>query len=185
MKPYLIIPEDFKKTDSVLFNIYPPDPRLQLRETYRDLACPSCGRVDERKALKRGIEGGIDFPKKTPDLFPSCDDFYIVSQRMRDFLSKFGDARIDYYSFPSDPRVFVGIPETLFFIKRNDTAFDCEGFCSRCRRVGAAAWGTTLFDLPEDLTLAAFWFEKGRNAAPIWVCSEALMQALKKSGLKG
>ena len=185
MKHYMAIAGDMKNPISLFYSTYPPSPDLQIRESYKDLACSSCGRINELSALERGIERDIQLPDRMADVVNSDDDFKIVSLGCRSFLETCDNARIRYFSFPSDSRFFVAVPEILIPIEKDNKAFRTEGFCAKCGRFRNVLIGTELFPLPSDLLVGAFMFENAKSLSPVWLISEVIVQKLKTSKLKG
>jgi hypothetical protein len=179
MRHYFLAARDVKKSVLLFFSC-----GRELRDRYRDLACPGCGRIDEFEALRRGIDAEISLPKKTPDFFNSDDHFPIVSKKFRSALSAVPDSAVQYYPFPSDPTHHVAIP-TARFPTTASAAFRAEGKCGQCGRANWTGWGSELFQFSGEVAVCAFVFEEMQCAEPVWLVSEEIAAVLKKSDLKG
>src|SRR5262245_48511409 len=100
--------------DLSVFRIEDATGRLVVREQYANLVCPRCKKLDERRALERGIAGDTTFRTKR-NLFGAWDGVYIVSDRLRSLLDDFPESAIDYYAFPKVRGFHVAMPRKVIY----------------------------------------------------------------------
>lgn len=182
MKNFMLIPEDVPRSQFVLF----AENGTKVRDTYVDLRCSQCGKIDEFAALDRGVAEGIVFPKKMPDFFSSNEDLDIVSENMRRFLDSLDKVKVRYFPFPSDSRFFVAFPDEMIPVTADNKAFRVEGgWCPVCNRARECVIGSELHPLRSDFVLGALLFETVANVSPMWIVCEKVVDSLKQAKLKG
>ena len=97
MKNYIVVPQDVRQSRYLFFDVDLDG--VKTRESYLDLRCEECGKIDELAALRRGISDSVVFPKKMPDFFSSSEGIEIVSSRMRSVLDSVNNVEIWYFRF--------------------------------------------------------------------------------------
>jgi hypothetical protein len=95
---YVVYPHDSVQTAFMLRRM--GERNLVVMEQYQDLVCQKCGKVDEKAALARGIQGSIVIQSRRPFL-GSADDFYLLDERAKQVFSEVLPEQIDYYPIPS------------------------------------------------------------------------------------
>jgi len=179
----MLMPQDVPQSPFLLFDA---ENGMKMRDSYLDLRCSQCGKIDELAALGRGISEDIVFPKKMPDFFLSSEDISIVSSNMRGVLDALDKVKVRYFPFPSDSRFFVAFPDELIPVDKDNKAFRVEGGCCvECKRVRECVFGSELYPLRSDFVLGALLFERVTNVSPLWIGCENIVTSLKRAKLKG
>ena len=86
MKYFLLSPKDQRRNTWIIFK---EEARVRLRDRYVDLACTNCKKVDELKAIQRGIDGDVKVSSKD-DFLLSDDGFLLFSVRLLQILNNEG-----------------------------------------------------------------------------------------------
>jgi hypothetical protein len=126
-----IYPHDVEVTVPV-FHFEDDNGDMQLSPPYKDLACPECEKIDEERALQRGIGDTIVFNIKW-DIFGSFESLYIVNDRVRSIFEYVSPGNVVYYPFPSTPGYYVAMPKFAYHPKPNETGFRFAG-PGQCQR---------------------------------------------------
>jgi hypothetical protein len=84
----------------LLFREIDSSGRLVVRDLYRDLSCPTCGKIDERKALNKGLPLGIRITSKRPYLH-SREFIKMVDDRGRAIFTDLFGGNIQFFEIPS------------------------------------------------------------------------------------
>jgi hypothetical protein len=113
LKHYILWPKDVPRNVYLFRRMDSSSRRLVLKDRYKDLACQTCGKIDERLALERGLEDDVIFRFKT-DLFCSFELLYILSQRAKGVLDSFPGVSVRYFPIPSCQEHFVVLPERVY-----------------------------------------------------------------------
>jgi hypothetical protein len=96
MKYYWLITADQRPINWLLFLA---DPTRRPRERYRSLCCPSCGKVDEEKALHLGFDDDVRVSSRL-DVFETDDGYLCVSVKARNVIEENGILGLEYYELP-------------------------------------------------------------------------------------
>jgi hypothetical protein len=169
---------------------------IGLRDCYRDLLCSKCGRIDEFKALQRGLALDVKAPRRSTDLNFSNDAWLVVSGRARKVLDDISGVDVTYYDMPNDPDYFVLVPNVLLYPPRNapfsTSPYPVDGMtfrmsrhpCEECGRP-QIGWYPDQFDAPSDTIVSGVVLdiEGGRSIAII--VNDNVVKALKKAKLTG
>ena len=169
------------KQDVCIFRQEDERGHLVFRPMYKDLACPKCGKIDELKALQRGIDQEITFQIKR-DLFGSVEHLYIVSDPVRMVLDSFPDSNVDYYEFPSVPGYYVSMPRKMIYPTFDSGSFQSvAGVCPECGRHREVIWGSVLPTIKKDFAVGVFFLERRCGIGCAMVVAEYVAQALKST----
>lgn len=172
----------------------------RLREEYRSLACPICRRIDELKAFRKGIPGGIIFPNKRTDHLISLDGWDVVSGRFKSVLSSIKGVEASFFPIPGQDDYFVVVPkelirpsvETMKFYKAGKwPKSEQEGPfqlrmapCSSCGRP-VYGWRSNWYQAPPETVFAGVIVEiEGRMSIAI-IMNDDVVNALKAAKLTG
>ena len=174
-------------TQNWIFN-QDDDDRVWLNPAYRDLQCPKCKKIDEIKAMKRGlVECHIEETKA--DYFGTHDGMICVSARFKTVLSKIGVKDIDYYPIPRKGReYYVFVPTRRVWAKRSFFKYGRK--CVECGRYKTVYGGPSSLEmkLPDEPNVVCIMDippekEGGIMLAPM--AGEDVVKALKAAKLTG
>jgi len=150
---------------------------MELRTRYKDLACCTCGKIDEEQALQRGIDKDVRFVIRR-DIFGSFEDLYIVNERGREVFDSFADANIAYYPIPSARGFWVAMPRFVVQPTSKDVAFRTSNPCKECGRFSSILWGSCAPKIPENVTIGAIHFENAHGVVPVIFGTDAVAERL-------
>ena len=173
-----IYPHD-ASTSVSLFRFENEQGHMEFWPRYKDLACAECGKIDEDKALQRGLEEKILFSVKR-DIFGSFEDLYIVNDRVRSIFDSVC-ADIAYYYFPSVSGYYVAMPRVVYHPQVNDKAFQIYGRCATCRRYSTIGWGSGTPSIPNDVPVGAIHFEHGHGIGLLMYAAEHVIALLSNA----
>lgn len=181
MRYVRIFPQDMEH-DPMILKVQSPSGHVVWRQKVTDLACLKCKKLDERLALKRGIETDIEF-RPVRDLCGSIEFFYIASSRIRHVLESFPDSDVDYFDFPSVPGYFVALPRRIIQASPGDPAFRIISNyrCPACGRYREICPGLELPVIAHGISVGAIQYEGAMGAKFVLVVSEDVAKALKEA----
>ena len=170
---------------------------FRFREEYRDIACGTCGRIDELAALRRGIHHDVELPKKTTDFVRSNDHWYLISAKARDVLLQLKGVQAEFLEIPSSPSHFVVIPKKLIYPPPRTKFYGSNPFpkqgdvfqmrrrpCKGCGRP-VIGWRNDWFDAPAATVFSGVVLEiEGGMSIPI-IMNDDVVSALKAAKLTG
>lgn len=154
------------------------------REMYRDFYCPVCQKVDEFKALARGLDPEIRIKAKT-DFVRCWDGPLCCGVRAADVIRGSGAWGVDIIPLPGDPNYFLLWPNPLV---KTDFA-KCQLIIGpKCAECGRVEWtkglmSTSAMELPDKhpcLIGSDIWTEHlhGRTT---WLFADAPMREIIKA----
>ncbi len=149
-----------------------------IRPEYKDLVCPKCGKVPERKALERGISQEVVF-STTRDIFGSWETLDIVSIRTKNVLESIPNVDISYYPIPNKPDYFVALPNILLLPQKGHPRFYVHPECPVCGRFREAVWRRGAVELEVQVEVGAFALESSRGLMPAWFVSDQVKRQIK------
>jgi hypothetical protein len=176
MSIWTVSTNDVKKNDSI-FRYSDADNRIVIRHEYSDLQCPKCRKIDELKALERGITFDLRFPDR--DLFSSLDFQYVIGNRLRALLEAHAPDDISYYPIPNRPDLTVAMPHHRINVDFSVQDFQVLPKCSKCTRYTEAIWGPTVPRFPSIKNIAVLHLESRHEMLPVWLIDDSLAKALK------
>ena len=117
MRYYWLASEDEPNVNWILFRA---DPKRRLRERYKSLACPACGRVDELEALRLGFDSDVRVRSRF-DFFTTDDGYVCVNKRGRRIIEESGASGLQFLPLPRG-QYFVPVPTHRVPVKRERIA---------------------------------------------------------------
>ena len=163
--------------------------RVTLHPIYRDLQCGKCKKIDEVKALERGlIECQIEEMKA--DYFRSNDGMLCINERFKKLLDSAGIAGLKYYPAPNPTgkKYYVWIPTRQVSAKRS--AFKFSRRCSECGRFKTVYGGPSTLDMelpdePKVICVVDVPPETEGGIMLIPIAGEDVVKLLKQATLNG
>jgi hypothetical protein len=138
--------------------------RLVVMNEYQDLTCKRCGKVDEKAALARGIQGEVLVRSKRPFL-PSADDFYLLDERGKHLFAGLLPDQFDFIRIPSSPTFCVAAAREWFEPLESDPGFQfVSGRCKECGRPREVIWGKDPPTVPQVRPFMAINLESIQGA---------------------
>jgi hypothetical protein len=175
---YVVSPHDSVHQTFVLRRMGERKPIVT--EEYQDLLCPKCGKVNEKAALVRGIQGGVVVKSKRPFL-ASADDFYLLDERGKQVFSSVVPDQIDYYRIPSST-FYVAFAKECLEPDENDPGFRfVRGRCRQCGRAGEVIWGKSPPRIARVKPFLSINLESVRGIITTWIVSEDVANQLEKA----
>jgi hypothetical protein len=171
---------------------------LGFRDEYLGLVCNDCGRVDELRALKRGISIYVHTPTRATDYLISDDRFKVVSSRMKKVLESITGVEVRFFQLPEDPNFWVLYPVKLFkppkstrFYGPTERPREGDVFqirskaCTGCGRYVEVTWREEWFRVPRPVKLAGVFLDRTPTASIIPIVDDEVRLALRKAKLSG
>lgn len=153
--------------------------KMVVFEQYGDLICPGCEKIDERRALERGLNL-VDVPLRTSlNVFCSAEDFYIVSNELKIFLEKKVGSEIEFFVFTRNADFFVAMPK--YKPESPNDAFEFGKPCKVCHRFRTVVFGPGKLEVENGLRLGAIQLEGWHGSRQVWFASEDFLKELKSS----
>ena len=187
MRYYSLYARD-TRSDNWIFR-HANDVGVTLNEDYADLRCPKCKKIDELKALKRGL-GECQIRERKADFFASHEGMSCVSLEFKQCLEAAGVRGLEYYAAPNaiGRSVFVIVPTLR--VKAKKSAFKFGKKCPACRRFKTVygAPSTEQIELPQSaMTILTTDVSPEKEAGLMFqlMTGEDVVKLLKDAGLKG
>jgi hypothetical protein len=160
--------------------------RLVVRPEYADLACRACGKVDERTAFERGLEG-VSRLRTSRLIFPSSEDLWIVHEIVRELFSQMFPEQLEYFPISSRPSFYVANARDSIKPTTSDPGFRFFKPCKVCGRHEQIVWSTEAPVLPADRPFHAIDLECRLGKSQVWLVPKEAADALlaHKPKLKG
>lgn len=179
---------------------HPPPEGFRFHKKFRSLACPVCWRIDELKALKKGIPEGVELPRKRTDHLISQDGWDVVSERFKSVLNSIKGLKASFFPIPGHEDYFVLVPKDLirpavesmkFYKPGKWPKSEKEGPfqlrkepCSGCGRP-RYGWRPDWFEAPPETVFAGVIIEiQGKMSISI-IMNDEVADALKAAKLTG
>jgi hypothetical protein len=180
---------DDNRHNNWIFSNETPNEGRKLRNRYLHLACPQCGKIDELKALRLGIDDDVRIRSRF-DYFDSSDNVIIASQPFKDLVEVMGNPDCEFIPLPGDSRYFICLVHTILPCEPNPPGMRFYDQCSECGRFLDTTGGPMLTslklpqtpfllshpDVQHECRFGRKWFN---------LASETFIKAFKKSKLKG
>ncbi len=170
---------------------------ISVRDEYQKLMCPKCGRIDELKALRRGVSTSVQLPKNAPDIFTSDDWLHVVSTRAKDTLDGVRGVKMKCFPIP-DSDHWVLWPSKLFYAPGKSDFRPAGGIpvdspaikirkppCKTCGRLREVTWTSDDFIVPSPITLAGVYLDRARVVSIGVVISATVKQTLESAKITG
>lgn len=181
--------------------LYERDPagRPRARDVYRRFVCRRCGRMNELAALATGVP--VDF-RPAPggrDAASTADYHLLVTQKALDVLRAVPGTEVHAFPVPASPDHWVLFPARQLRPPADarlytpvEPAEPGEGFqvrgraCAGCGRHRQVTLRPEWLEVPADVVLAGAMVEVGwPGVAVTWIGSEAIANAIRRTGLTG
>ena len=172
----------------VLYIDPPPDGPVRLRPDLADLACGTCGKVDELAAIRRGPAPGTRLHCRR-DFFYSDDDVPCVGERFRAAYAHHGLTGLEFVPFT--PRPAYALVPVMLPADPAKTKMQFEGEpCPACGRYRDCVLVPSLRAVEFPAEVPDFFTpsvqpEGWRGRRMIVFASSRAAEALKASGVGG
>jgi|ERR1043165_2283031 hypothetical protein len=157
-----------------------------IRPEIRHLACPNCGKLDEKAAL------GLAVPRIRPirtgrHIFPSFDELWIVQDVFRTALLRISSSEFQFTQIPSSPDFFVAVALNGAKPVINDPGYRFLNQCKVCHRYEQILWGRAPITVPSSNAFQAIDLECRLGLAQVWLVQSDVVEALSshRPKLKG
>lgn len=163
--------------------------RLKVRTEYRDLACSSCGKIDEQAALRRGVSSNFAVRAKK-DWIGTSDDYVCMTLRLRNIIESNGFRGLVFLEIPEAPNHFVVNCVNLVRTDEVKAGFENHGKCPTCGRFADRLIGPLIDGMAVPTEDDTFFASAIANESvhvsyrPIFA-SERIVKVLKAAKIKG
>ncbi len=187
MKIFTCYSEDDTQEHWLLFEDV--DGRLVVRKEYSDLACSSCGKIDEQAALKRGVSRSFRVRAKK-DWIGTSDDYLCVTKRFRDLVENEGLCGLEFLEIPAEPNHYVVNCINLVETDEVMAGFENRRLCPTCRRFSERLVGPLLAGLAIPAENNVFFASAIANEnvrvsyRPIFI-PERILKTLEREKIEG
>jgi hypothetical protein len=152
--------------------------KLCAKKAYEDLVCQKCKKIDEKAALRRGVEIDGVVKSRRPFL-GSAEDFYVVDERCKMTLSSLLPDEVEY--FPLPPSHWVASARICLQPNPEDPGFRCgRDRCRECGRFREVVWGKSPPRIPFASRFVAVNLESIRGAREVWLVAQDIAESLRK-----
>lgn len=188
MKQSWFFAEDNRANNWLFFTEKKGDAR-RLRERYLPLVCQQCGKFDEIKAVREGIDDDVVIRSRF-DYVCSSDEIICVSVAFKELIEELGNPDCEFIPLPGDSRYFVCLVKTIAPCEDDIPEMTLGDQCPQCGRYKFTAGGPPLsrLNLPESrflLCLPDFPNETLYFRRWLYLGAAEFVQAVKKRRLKG
>ena len=188
MRLYNLVPADSPVNDWLFW--YEDDAGfLRPRQSYADLVCRACGKLDEIAAIKRGIDPGVTI-KSRRDIIELSDGQIAVSGRAREVFQHAGIKGLRFIQIPNGNRTVLW-PDVRVRTDPNTAGFEfVDPKCYACGRyreicVGPLSCSLTVPDDPMVVFASEVWNENIRGRV-LWLFAQRpVVDSLRKRRLSG
>ena len=148
MRCYWLVPKDNRRNNWILYD--GGRKGIAVREQYRDLCCSQCGKLDEGRAIARGLDEDLRL-KTTFDINTTDDGFVYFKCDIWHQLVTLGVHGVSTIPIPGDREHLLVVPDPRLEIDvdvaRSGTQFHRQ--CPQCGRFRE----TTFFPMLESIAL--------------------------------
>ena len=149
------------------------------RREYADLACPGCGKLNERAAFERGLYPVPAFRCRRT-MFCSTDNVYVGKSNLRQLLDQILPGVFNFYPIPSSPGYFVMEPKDSIVPNPGDAGFQFFNPCKRCGRFEERLLKPgTPFQIP-DRPFVSIDLEGRLSKFQMWLFTKNLADELRR-----
>lgn len=191
MKYYDLCPHSSRAVNWILFRDQMPEDIIEVRPLYADMACPRCRKLDERAAIRRGIEPQVRI-KASKDFTITDDNFNCLSRRAQDVLETAGVKGLGCIKMPGDKKYSIIMPECVVKVDREcwSKCFEYGKPCEECGRPSEMTGLPSLecFTPPEDpwmVFTTDLVQDSGYAASQAVYVSEVVRDVIKRLKLSG
>lgn len=162
---------------------------VTLRDTYADLECPKCKKIDESTALQRGIEDDVRFVARQ-DYVQCCFGQIAASLRLRKIFCDHNIRGIDFIDVPSNPNYAIMVPSTIAETDLQPCGMEFHRRCLSCNRFRETCFLPAIDSMttPTDnlfLFSASVRIESARGAVQWFLVSHAVKSILVSEKVSG
>lgn len=163
---------------------------LVLRDIYKTVQCPCCGKFDEDAALLVPVSGEVKIRARA-DYVGTDDGLICVSDGLRQLLLSAEIEGLDFLAMPNDPLYWIATPTCLVPTDVTVAGFQYQGSqCKCCGRWQGVYLRPTLNSLaipdnPKMIFAPSIWNERAKNRQTWLMCSEVVVKILKDNLVSG
>ena len=170
------------------------DQGMQIKDRYKHLCCPECGKVDEVAAVTEGVDYSASNLQGAP-MVTTYDHFRVVDEAAKQLLESVFSNEVVFQSLGQGSPLYVAHPQKIIRapadhhiyergedLKEGDMFRPEVGVCPNCKRFYSVAVKPFFFSLDQQDALVGLEAETGRHRSLLWVTNDQKAQELKVKG---
>ncbi len=130
--------------------------QLVVRPEYLDLVCPSCGKIEEDAAIRRGVSRKFRV-NSNKDWIGTSENWNVVSQRFRKIIGEAGIQGLHFDAIPMEPEYYVLTCTCLVETDEEEAGFEVKNRCGACGRYAEKYVGPLMEGLAVPENAATFF----------------------------